>query len=150
MKPLTQSLSSYVKDTPDFIQKLKSTKLAQANSYLVTLDVQPLYTNIPHEDGLGACRFFLASDTCTSHQLPIDSILSLIRLVLENNHFRFNNDNYLQETGAAMGSPMAPAYASLFMGKLEQDFIQSKKISNDQELIQSDPTSCPRNQKGNN
>ena len=25
-----------------------------------------------------------------------------------------------------------------------------KKISNDQELIQSDPTSCPQNQKGNN
>ena len=28
--------------------------------------------------------------------------------------------------------------------------IKSKKISNDQELIQSDPTSCPQNQKGNN
>ena len=26
----------------------------------------------------------------------------------------------------------------------------SKKISNDQELIKSDPTSCPQNQKGNN
>ena len=26
--------------------------------------------------------------------------------------------------------------------------MQSKKISNDQELIQSDPTSCPQNQKG--
>ena len=27
---------------------------------------------------------------------------------------------------------------------------RSKKISNDQEVIQSDPTSCPQNQKGNN
>ena len=27
---------------------------------------------------------------------------------------------------------------------------KSKKISNDQELIKSDPTSCPQNQKGNN
>ena len=27
---------------------------------------------------------------------------------------------------------------------------ESKVISNDQELIQSDPTSCPQNQKGNN
>ena len=27
---------------------------------------------------------------------------------------------------------------------------QGKKISNDQELIQSDPISCPQNQKGNN
>ena len=28
--------------------------------------------------------------------------------------------------------------------------VQSKKISDDQELIQSDPTSCPQNQKGKN
>ena len=27
--------------------------------------------------------------------------------------------------------------------------MKSKKISNDQELIQSDPKSCPQNQKGN-
>ena len=35
---------------------------------------------------------------------------------------------------------------------LEDSFIVclSKKISNDQELIQSDPISCPQNQKGNN
>ena len=31
-----------------------------------------------------------------------------------------------------------------------QDLLKSKKISNDQELIQSDPISCPQNQKGNN
>ena len=34
--------------------------------------------------------------------------------------------------------------------KFKLDVRQSKKISNDQELIQSDPTSCPQNQKGNN
>ena len=28
--------------------------------------------------------------------------------------------------------------------------VWSKTISNDQELIQSDPISCPQNQKGNN
>ena len=33
---------------------------------------------------------------------------------------------------------------------LIQEHKESKKISNDQELIQSDPISCPQNQKGNN
>ena len=28
--------------------------------------------------------------------------------------------------------------------------LRGKKKCNDQELIQSDPTSCPQNQKGNN
>ena len=37
-----------------------------------------------------------------------------------------------------------PTTNALYSGK------QSTKISNDQELIQSDPTSCPQNQKGNN
>ena len=32
----------------------------------------------------------------------------------------------------------------------KRDDLKSKKISNDQELIQSDPISCPQNQKGNN
>ena len=34
--------------------------------------------------------------------------------------------------------------------KKQQAIFQSKKTSNDQELIQSEPTSCPQNQKGNN
>ena len=50
----------------------------------------------------------------------------------------------------------------VFISSQEGDFVwtshglpvrtafQSKKISNDQELIQSDPTPCPQNQKGNN
>ena len=38
---------------------------------------------------------------------------------------------------------------SLAQAEVEAE-MKSKKISNDQELIQSDPTSCPQNQKGNN
>ena len=38
--------------------------------------------------------------------------------------------------------------SSIMLGTYFVNF--SKKISNDQELIQSDPISCPQNQKGNN
>ena len=34
--------------------------------------------------------------------------------------------------------------------RVSRKCMESKKISNDQELIQSDPTSCLKNQKGNN
>ena len=33
---------------------------------------------------------------------------------------------------------------------ITSNYKKSKMISNDQELIQSDPMSCPQNQKGNN
>ena len=36
------------------------------------------------------------------------------------------------------------------VGRASDSMMESKKISNDQELIQSDPISCPQNQKGNN
>ena len=41
-------------------------------------------------------------------------------------------------------------YQHLTECKARAENMQSKKISNDQELIQSDPTPCPQNQKGNN
>ena len=43
----------------------------------------------------------------------------LISMVLENNIFEFNEKYYLQTQGTAMGTKMAPAYANLFMGKIE-------------------------------
>ena len=44
-------------------------------------------------------------------------------------------------------------YTKILSSCLQLDLLiemKSKKISNDQELIQSDPTSCPQNQKGTN
>ena len=59
-----------------------------------------------------------------------------------------------QTIGIPVGTNCAPLLADLFLSSYEAEFIQrllrSKKISNDQELIQSDPISCPQNQKGNN
>ena len=60
--------------------------------------------------------------------LSIDEIASLIKLVLENNHFKFGDSFYLQKMGTAMGSSMAPSYASLFMGKLENDFLNARVL----------------------
>ncbi|XP_045174540.2 uncharacterized protein LOC123535851 [Mercenaria mercenaria] len=128
LQPHMQSLPSYVKDTTDFLSKLKNCSLS-SNSYLVTLDVTSLYTNIPHDEGIEACRFFLNRDKSLSDtSLSVESICKLIEFTLKNNHFQFNGDNYIQTMGTAMGSPFAPTYASLFMGKLEQDFLQSQQL----------------------
>ena len=43
-----------------------------------------------------------------------------------------------------------PKLILTLMQTIDIGLKQSKKISNDQELIQSDPISCPQNQKGNN
>ena len=128
LQPKMKALPSYIKDTTDFINKLKNIRLKQ-ESYLVTLDVASLYTNIPHTDGIDACTYFLAKDN--DNFLSTEDISKLIKLVLESNYFQFDSDFFLQKMGTAMGSPMAPAYASLFMGKLEEDFFKTVTIKPD-------------------
>ena len=126
LNPVMQHLPSYVKDTTDFINKIKNIKLKK-DCYFVTLDVSSLYTNIPHGEGIDACKYFLRKETLNNH-VNDDDVSKLLQVVLENNCFDFNNDTYLQTMGTAMGSPMAPSYASLFMGKFEEDFLNTTSI----------------------
>ena len=70
LKPLVHATHSFIKDTTHFLNKLehlffflkkKKKKLEHLgqlpeNAYLVTLDVSSLYTNIPHNEGIDACR----------------------------------------------------------------------------------------------
>ena len=55
----------------------------------------------------------------------INLMQQILTLILYNNYFEFNNQYYLRTHGTAMGSPMAPSYANLFMGELEQHFLQN-------------------------
>ena len=119
--PLVKNIPSYVKDTNDFLSKLHEIRVPPG-SLLVTLDVSSLYTNIPHDEGLEACREALNTRGITDP--PTDDVINLINLVLKKNNFSFNDTHYLQKHGTAMGTRMAPSYASLFMGHLEKDLLQ--------------------------
>ena len=55
----------------------------------------------------------------------IQCISKLIELVLTKIHFQFNDADYIQKLGTAMGTRMAHSFASLFMGKFEKDFLDS-------------------------
>ena len=63
LKPHVLSLPSYVRDSSDFIQVLQTIETVADESLLVTLDVESLYTNIPHQGGLEAIEYFLNQRT---------------------------------------------------------------------------------------
>ena len=54
LQPVMKEGRSYVKDTQDFLEKLKYLGKVPSNSILVTADVVGLYPSIPHEVGLEA------------------------------------------------------------------------------------------------
>ena len=43
-----------------------------------------------------------------------------MRMILTMNNFVFNGEHFVQEHGTVMGTTMAPAFANLFMGNLEE------------------------------
>ena len=49
--------------------------------------------------------------------------MQLIELILTKNNFSFDQEHYLQLHGTAMGTRMAPSYANLFMGHLEERLL---------------------------
>ena len=60
-------------------------------------------------------------------------ILEGLRLILENNNFHFDNQFFLQTKGTAMGTKVAPTYATLVM-----DFLEEKLYSVLPDVIDED------------
>lgn len=111
---------SYVKNTYDFLDKIRNTHVP-ANAFLVTLDVESLYTNINNEMGLEATRKTLARTPKPIHPY----ILKLLEICLTGNDFTFNGKRYLQISGTAMGCKWAPHYADITMADWELQGLQN-------------------------
>jgi hypothetical protein len=86
----------------------------------VTFDVSALYTNIPHDEGTKAVKDFL---TPRLGEAKADMIAQLPTEVLKGNIFEFNNNLYIQTNGTAMGTKLAPAFASIFLHTLESNLL---------------------------
>ena len=128
IKPFAQSLPSYIKDSTDFINKISDIQNIPDDSLIVTLDVTSLYTNIPHDGGLEALKFFLLHRDDSSNP-PNDFIIELASLVMKYNYFKFDDDFYLQVSGTSMGSICAPNYANLYMGYFEHVFVSNPDMN---------------------
>lgn len=79
------------------------------------MDVESLYTNIDHKDGLEALAYYLDMRSSTE-RTPTCFIVQLAEWTLNNNIFLFQNEFYKQIKGTAMGACFAPNYANLFLG----------------------------------
>lgn len=124
IKPIVWTLPSYLRDTSDFLSKLLDVEISE-NDILCTMDVTSLYTNIPHDLGLSALEHYLKMRDADAP--PATFLWDLAHIVLTMNYFKFENKFYHQVKGTAMGSPFAPNYANLFMGKFEMDFVYSSE-----------------------
>jgi len=128
LQPHMQSLPSYIKDTTQLINELKKLHV-NASDWLVCIDVKSLYSNIPHKEGIKACyQALLLGEEKNPQQPPAEVLTELLEVVLKNNTFEFNDKQYKQLYGTAMGTRTAPSYANTFMGALEKAILDSSPL----------------------
>ena len=51
----------------------------------------------------------------------------MLGLIVNENSFQFNGENYLKTHGTAMGTKMAVSFANIFMAKIETTLIQQSE-----------------------
>ena len=126
LQPLAESHPSYIKDSKDFINAIQDIGALPKFAHLVTADVTSLYTNIPHQEGIDAIiNHINAFKDELPRNFPYSSTIKiLIESILKHNNFSFMEEHYLQVEGTAMGSRMAPPYANIFMGSIEQKILK--------------------------
>ena len=115
---MAQAVKLYIKDTNDFLNKLRSLPKLPDNIILCTVDVVGLYPNIPHEEGLSALRKRL--DNRMEKYISSDTLCDLAEVVLKNNFLKFCKKTLKKKRGTAIGTKFAPPYSILFMAELEE------------------------------
>ena len=109
LKPLVSHVTSYIRDSTDFLAKLPT--VVPNETLLATFDVVSLYTNIPHDLGLTAIKYWPDKyPDSIDQRFLCRFILEATKFILENNTFQFNDKYYFQISGMAMGTKMEPTY----------------------------------------
>ena len=119
LQPIAQKQESYIKDTTNFINFIENTPLPDG-AVLDTLDVCLLYTNNPLEEGIEVVCQYYQEHYQSKTPIPTQSLGDLMRLILKENSFKFNDKHYLETHGIALGTKMVVAFAVIFMVHIEK------------------------------
>ena len=118
LQPQMKKVSSYCRNSTHLVRVLQKLEVP-ANSYLASLDIESLYTNIGFDMAIEVLLKIFSGHP------RLVLFLDLVKYVLQNNLFEFNGRIYHQICGIAMGTKMAPALASIVVAHYEEKYLES-------------------------
>ena len=118
LQKLTGLNDSHIKNSIDFVNKITKIK-TKPNDILVSFDVVSLFTNVPVQDTLDIIK--------QSERLPAN-LFPLVEHCLTSTYFQFQGEFFEQTSGAAMGSPISPIIADIFMEHFENIILKSAPL----------------------
>ena len=121
---------SYIKDSGDFIKKLKNIDHIPQDAIMVTADLVGLYQSIHHD----VCPKTLRKefDNRENKEISTDDLTKMSELFLKNNYFELNGKVKKQISGTAIGTNLTPPYTCIFVylwTKLRLYFLKRGNIS---------------------
>nr|CAH8834105.1 unnamed protein product [Trichobilharzia regenti] len=124
LSPYEMKVEHGVKNSYEFKRKINLTNIEE-DEIMASFDVYSLFTNVPVNDSLSIIYNLLCADDELSDRCPLnpDEIMKVLELCLKSTLFTFRGVLYRQIGGIAMGSPVSPLVANLFMHSLETNAI---------------------------
>ena len=96
---------------------------------MISLDSESLSTNVPVSETIDIILnklFINASDMY--HGFTRQDFHTLLKLAVEDSYFSFNDNLYCQIDGMAMGSPIGPLVANIFLSHHETCWLENSPI----------------------
>ena len=130
LKPL--SLNQYtITDIFDFTNEIHELK-TNKGEILVSYDVSSLFTNVPLDETIKILvnRAFTNNWFNTTHNLDLTrtDLVDLLSVATKGQLFQFDRAFYEQTDGVAMGSPLGPLFANIFMSSIEDTLERQGKL----------------------
>ena len=110
-------------DSFSFIEQLQNSSRPLNHGYMASLDVKSLFTNLPLNECIDLAIEYIF-DNEPNLKINEHDLRLLFKYATAESHFRFDGHFYDQIDGIAMGSPLAPLLAGLFMGHHERQWIE--------------------------
>ena len=130
LKPL--SVNEYtITDVFEFADEIRSSPMNEEN-ILVSYDVTALFTNVPSSETIDILvdKAFTNDWFNQTYDLNLEKeeLTQLLEVATTNQLFQFDGQLYEQTDGVAMGSPLGPLMANVFMCHLEDKLARDGMV----------------------
>ena len=128
LAPLVGKNGYALKNSADLVKQFGDCKLEEED-VLVSFDVTALFTQVPVDKSIDVIHDKLAQDTSLKDRTLLSPIhiRDLLNICLKTTYFLYDGVIYTQVEGAAMGSPISPIVANLFMEWFEENALNTFK-----------------------
>ena len=92
---------------------------------MASFDIESLFTNIPLQETIDLCVENLFQDRTHVDNLSKDSFRELLTRTMSESLILFDQQFYKQHDGVAMGSPLGPTLANVFLCYHEKIWLQN-------------------------